>query len=69
MSEVYEFIDKSHKKDENCLTVDFYFDSDIQKELAIAMIGLPKSSSPIPVARHRALAPAIFLPCVDVFDL
>ena len=38
MSEVYEFIDESHKKDENCLTVDFYFDSDIQKELAIAMV-------------------------------
>ena len=38
MSEVYEFIDESHKKDENCLTVDFYFNSDIQKELAIAMV-------------------------------
>ena len=38
MSEVYEFIDESHKKDENCLTVDFYFDSDIQKGLAIAMV-------------------------------
>jgi|OM-RGC.v1.035609534 hypothetical protein len=38
MSEVYEFIDESHKKDENCLTVDFYFDSDIQKEQAVAMV-------------------------------
>ena len=38
MSEVYEFIDESHKKDENCLTVDFYFDSDIQKDQAVAMV-------------------------------
>ena len=35
----------------------------------MAMIGLPKSSSVIPVARQRARAPAIFLPWVEVFDL
>ena len=32
------------------------------KELAIAIIGFPKSVSFIPVARHSARAPAIFLP-------
>ena len=37
-------------------------------ELTTAIIGLPKSSSFIPVARHKPRAPAIFLPCVDVFE-
>ena len=36
------------------------------KLLAMATIGLPKSSSVIPVARHRARAPAMFRPCVEV---
>ena len=35
-------------------------------ELAIATIGLPKSSFVMPVARHRARAPAMFLPWVVV---
>ncbi|CPU64532.1 Uncharacterised protein [Mycobacteroides abscessus] len=35
-------------------------------ELAIAMIGLPKSSAPMPVARQRARAPAMLRPWVDV---
>ena len=32
------------------------------------MIGLPKSSSVIPVARQRPLAPAILRPCVVVLE-
>ena len=36
------------------------------KELAIAMIGLPKSPSCMPVARHRLRAPAMLRPCVVV---
>ena len=32
------------------------------KLLAMAMIGFPKSSSVMPVARHRARAPAIVRP-------
>ena len=39
------------------------------KLLATAMIGLPKSSRATPVARSRARAPAMFLPCVTVRDL
>src|SRR3954467_9733942 len=39
------------------------------KLLAIAMIGLPKSSRSTPVARSRARAPAMFLPWVTVRDL
>ena len=35
-------------------------------EFAIAMIGLPKSSEPMPVARHRARAPAMLRPWVEV---
>ena len=35
----------------------------------MAIIGLPKSSSVITVARQSALAQALFLPCVEVFDL
>ena len=38
MSEVYEFIDESHKRDENSLTVDFFFNSDVPKEMAIECI-------------------------------
>ena len=36
------------------------------KLLAIATIGFPKSLSVIPVARHRARAPAMLRPCVVV---
>jgi hypothetical protein len=32
-------------------------------------MGLPKSLSPIPVARQRPRAPAILRPCVEVLDL
>jgi hypothetical protein len=35
-------------------------------ELAMAMIGLPKSPSVMPVARHSARAPAMLRPCVEV---
>src|ERR1700759_915143 len=38
------------------------------KELAIATIGLPKSSSPMPVARQSARAPAMLRPWVLVRD-
>ena len=37
-------------------------------EFTTAMIGLPKSSSVIPVARQRPRAPAIFRPCVVVLE-
>src|SRR5271165_4684792 len=39
------------------------------KLFATAMIGLPRSSLATPVARSRARAPAMFLPCVTVRDL
>src|SRR6516165_2082187 len=39
------------------------------KLLATAMIGLPRSSLATPVARSRARAPAMLLPCVTVRDL
>ena len=35
----------------------------------MAIIGLPKSPSFIPVARHKARAPAMLRPCVVVADL
>ena len=38
------------------------------KLFATAMIGLPRSSLATPVARSRARAPAMFLPCVTVRD-
>ena len=38
------------------------------KLLAIATIGLPKSPSVMPVARHSARAPVIMRPWVDVFE-
>jgi len=36
------------------------------KEFAMAMIGLPKSPSVMPVARHKLRAPAILRPKVEV---
>src|SRR5580700_423820 len=39
------------------------------KLFATAMMGLPMSSLATPVARSRARAPAMFLPCVTVRDL
>lgn len=38
MSEVYEYVDDNSKIDENCLTVDFYFTSDVNKDEAVALI-------------------------------
>ena len=38
------------------------------KELAMAMIGFLKSASFIPVARHKARAPALLRPWVEVFE-
>jgi hypothetical protein len=35
---VYEYIDENNKVDENCLTVDFYFESNVTKDEAIIMI-------------------------------
>ena len=37
-AEVYEFVDNSHKFDENVLVVEFRFDSDVTKEQAVQMI-------------------------------
>jgi hypothetical protein len=38
------------------------------KELTTAMIGLEKSSSFMPVARHRERAPAMLRPAVEVLE-
>ena len=38
MSEVYEYVDENSNVDENCLTVDFYFESNVTKDEAIIMI-------------------------------
>ena len=38
------------------------------KELAMAMMGLLKSSSFIPVARHNERAPAMLRPAVEVLE-
>ena len=38
--DVYEMVDQTGKKDENCLTVDFYFESDITKDEAVSQIDL-----------------------------
>tara|TARA_R100000388_G_scaffold92415_1_gene75425 strand:+ start:969 stop:1184 length:216 start_codon:yes stop_codon:yes gene_type:complete len=38
--DVYEMVDQTGKKDENCLTVDFYFESDVIKDEAVSQINL-----------------------------
>ena len=35
---VYEYVDENSKVDENSLTVDFYFESDIDQDEAIKII-------------------------------
>ena len=37
---VYEYVDEDSKVDENSLTVDFYFDSDVTKDQAVQMIDM-----------------------------
>ena len=39
-----------------------------KNEFTIAIIGLPKSPSCMPVARQRLRAPAMLRPCVDVLE-
>jgi hypothetical protein len=39
-ADVYEMVDTTGKKDENCLTVDFYFESDITKDEAIDQVDI-----------------------------
>ena len=36
--QVYEYIDQNMKRDENILTVDFYFDSDVKLDKAIRIV-------------------------------
>lgn len=38
MTEVYEYVDDNMKRDENILTVDFFFSSNVSKEQAIDYI-------------------------------
>ena len=38
MPEIYEYVDKNMKRDENILTVDFYFDSDVKLDKAIRIV-------------------------------
>ena len=35
---IYEYVDENLKQDENSLTVDFYFKSDVNKDEAIELI-------------------------------
>jgi len=59
--DIYEYIDENLKKDENCLTVDFYFTSDVKKDTAIQIVDNMVSHSDgmhIKLVSHR---PAIFV--------
>ena len=38
IEQVYEYIDQNMKRDENILTVDFYFDSDVKLDKAIRIV-------------------------------
>lgn len=38
--DIYEYTDENLKKDENCLTVDFYFESNVTKDEAVNQIDL-----------------------------
>lgn len=38
MSDIYEYTDENGKRDEHCLTVDFYFESETTKDEALEII-------------------------------
>lgn len=59
MSEVYEYIDDNNNVDENCLTVDFYFESNVTKNEAIIIIDdLVNDSNDIFLLSHK---PTVFV--------
>ncbi len=56
MPEIYEYVDKNMKRDENILTVDFYFDSDVSKEDAVGevdkIVGLADNNDEYKLTAH-----------------
>jgi hypothetical protein len=54
--EIYEYVDKNMKRDENILTVDFYFDSDVSKEDAVGevdkIVGLADNNDEYKLTAH-----------------
>ena len=59
--DIYEYTDENLKKDENCLTVDFYFTSDMSKDKAVQIVDNMVSNSDginTKLVSHR---PAIFV--------
>tara|TARA_R110000744_G_scaffold57051_1_gene120131 strand:+ start:51 stop:266 length:216 start_codon:yes stop_codon:yes gene_type:complete len=56
MTEIYEYTDQNMKRDENILTVDFYFDSDVSKEDAVGevdnIVGLADNKDNLKLKAH-----------------
>jgi hypothetical protein len=67
--DIYEYTDENLKKDENCLTVDFYFESDVTKDEAVNQIDLiamlADNNDKFTFTSHR---PAIFVKSPYVKD-
>ena len=63
-SDVYEFVDVNAKRDENILTVDFYFDSDVKLDKAIRIVDtlVEADTNGLPFNGHR---PSIY--CLSPF--
>mgnify|MGYP003651435692 CR=1 FL=1 len=63
-SDVYEFVDVNAKRDENILTVDFYFDSDVTLDKAIRIVDrlVEADTNGLPFNGHR---PSIY--CLSPF--
>tara|TARA_R100000353_G_scaffold12545_2_gene12968 strand:+ start:1053 stop:1271 length:219 start_codon:yes stop_codon:yes gene_type:complete len=59
-SEVYEFVDNSHKFDENVLVVDFRFESEITKEQAIRMLDKMLSKRDNSTAKMTGYTPKLY---------
>jgi|TARA_B100001094_G_scaffold177964_1_gene171965 hypothetical protein len=63
-SDVYEFVDVNAKRDENILTVDFYFDSDVTLDEAVTTVDtlVEADTNGLPFNGHR---PSIY--CLSPF--
>lgn len=61
MPDIYKFVDENMKRDENILSVDFYFDSDVSVDEAVAevdkIVGLADDKDEYKLTAH---APTIF---------
>ena len=66
--DIYEYTDENLKKDENCLTVDFYFTSDVSKDRAVQIVDNMVSDNDGMYNKLVSHRPAIFVKSPFITD-